>query len=53
MAATPDGKILIWGGYSKTSVKKEVERGVTHSDMFALTPESEFYFIKCVLFAIE
>lgn len=41
MAATPDGKILIWGGYSKTSVKKEIDRGVTHSDMFALVPESE------------
>ncbi|XP_031635184.1 kelch domain-containing protein 4 [Contarinia nasturtii] len=39
MAATQDGKILVWGGYSKTSVKKEVERGVTHSDMYALAPE--------------
>ena len=42
MAPTPDGKILIWGGYSKTSVKKEIERGITHADMFALTPDSEF-----------
>lgn len=42
MAATPDGKILIWGGYSKTAVKKEIDRGVTHSDMFALVPESKF-----------
>lgn len=42
MAATSDGRILVWGGYSKTSVKKEVDRGVTHSDMFAMVPESEF-----------
>lgn len=41
MAPTPDGKILIFGGYSKTSVKKEVDRGITHSDMFALVPESK------------
>lgn len=40
MAATPDGRILVWGGYSKTSVKKDIDRGVTHSDMFALVPES-------------
>ncbi|XP_037045064.1 kelch domain-containing protein 4 [Bradysia coprophila] len=39
MAATNDGKILIWGGYSKTNVKKEVDRGVTHGDMFCLAPE--------------
>lgn len=41
MAATPDGKILIWGGYSKTSVKKEIDRGVTHSDMFSLVADSK------------
>ncbi|XP_037933351.1 kelch domain-containing protein 4-like [Teleopsis dalmanni] len=38
MAACPDGKILIWGGYSKSQVKK-VDRGVTHTDMFALVPD--------------
>lgn len=42
MASTSDGKILIWGGYSKTAVKKEIDRGTTHSDMFALVPESKF-----------
>lgn len=42
MAPTPDGKILIWGGYSKTAIKKEIDRGTTHSDMFALVPESKF-----------
>lgn len=34
-----DGKILIWGGYSKSAVKKEIDRGNTFSDMFSLTPE--------------
>lgn len=41
MAATPDGRLLVWGGYSRTSVKKDVDRGVTHMDMFVLTQESE------------
>lgn len=45
MAATPDGKLLVWGGYSRTSVKKDIDRGVTHSDMFVLTPESESHII--------
>ncbi|XP_030375150.1 kelch domain-containing protein 4 [Scaptodrosophila lebanonensis] len=39
IAAAPDGKILIWGGYSKASMKKDIDRGVTHTDMFALTPD--------------
>lgn len=42
MVPTPDGKLLIWGGYSKTAVKKEVDRGITHTDMFVLVPESKF-----------
>lgn len=37
MIANADGKILVWGGYSKSSVKKEIDRGVTHADMFSLT----------------
>ncbi|XP_058066845.1 kelch domain-containing protein 4 [Anopheles bellator] len=36
MVAAGDGKILIWGGYSKTTVKKEVDRGTTYTDMYAL-----------------
>ncbi|XP_055382625.1 kelch domain-containing protein 4 [Condylostylus longicornis] len=39
ISASPDGKILIWGGYSKSQVKKEIDRGTTHTDMFALTPD--------------
>lgn len=42
MAATLDGKILVWGGYSRTTVKKEVDRGITHPDMFALVQDSKF-----------
>ncbi len=41
MAGTNDGKILIWGGYSKTNVKKEIDRGITHGDMFCLAPDSK------------
>uniref|UniRef100_A0A1I8PKM2 Kelch domain-containing protein 4 n=1 Tax=Stomoxys calcitrans TaxID=35570 RepID=A0A1I8PKM2_STOCA len=39
MAATPDGKILVWGGYSKSQMKKDVDRGITHTDMYTLTPD--------------
>lgn len=40
MVATPDGKIIVWGGYSRSPVKKDIDRGVTHNDMFSLVPES-------------
>lgn len=46
MVPTSDGKILVWGGYSKTSVKKEVERGITHADMFTLVPDSKPIIVK-------
>lgn len=39
MIANPEGKILVWGGYSKSNVKKEIDRGVTHADMFSLTSD--------------
>ncbi|XP_053740902.1 kelch domain-containing protein 4 isoform X1 [Synchiropus splendidus] len=35
MIATPDG-VIVYGGYSKTRVKKDVEKGSIHSDMFLL-----------------
>ncbi|XP_052896657.1 kelch domain-containing protein 4 [Anopheles moucheti] len=41
MVANTDGKILIWGGYSKTNVKKEIDRGTTHTDMFALVADKQ------------
>ena len=48
MVPTPDGKVLVFGGYSKVKVKKDVDQGTVHTDMFLLAPESE-YIIQCVL----
>lgn len=53
MAASTDGRILVWGGYSKTSVKKEIDRGVTHSDMFAMVPESECFSLYLFLLPVK
>ncbi|XP_051024624.1 kelch domain-containing protein 4 [Acomys russatus] len=39
MAVTPQGSIAIYGGYSKQRVKKDVDKGIQHSDMFLLKPE--------------
>ncbi|XP_017480471.1 PREDICTED: kelch domain-containing protein 4 [Rhagoletis zephyria] len=39
MAACPDGKVLIWGGYSKAAVKKDADRGIVHTDMFSIVPD--------------
>lgn len=39
MVFTPEGKILIWGGYSKVRIKKDVDQGTTYTDMFLLSPE--------------
>ena len=41
MCALPDGRILIYGGYSKVKLKKDLDSGVTHTDMFLLIPDSE------------
>ena len=41
MLALADGRILVYGGYCKEKVKKNVERGTTFSDMYLLTPDSE------------
>lgn len=35
-------KIIICGGYSKDKVKKDVDKGITHSDMFALIQDSKY-----------
>lgn len=42
IAAAPDGKIFVWGGYSRTSMKKDLDRGITHTDMFSLDVDSEY-----------
>ncbi|CAK7317397.1 Kelch domain-containing protein 4 [Vulpes lagopus] len=39
MSVTPQGGIVIYGGYSKQRVKKDVDRGTQHSDMYLLQPE--------------
>ncbi|XP_017128392.1 kelch domain-containing protein 4 [Drosophila elegans] len=39
IAASPEGKIYVWGGYSRASMKKEADRGVTHTDMFVLSQD--------------
>lgn len=36
IGATDDGKIIITGGYTKTSAKADAERGITHADSFIL-----------------
>eukprot|EP00069_Balaena_mysticetus_P005955 bmy_18286T0 len=39
MTVTAQGSIVIYGGYSKQRVKKDVDRGTQHSDMFLLKAE--------------
>lgn len=41
IAASPEGKIYVWGGYSRAAMKKEADRGVTHTDMFVLSQDSK------------
>ncbi|XP_070575782.1 kelch domain-containing protein 4-like [Ptychodera flava] len=36
-----DGALLVYGGYTKKPVKKDVDQGVTHDDMFLLSPQKE------------
>ncbi|XP_041651956.1 kelch domain-containing protein 4 [Cheilinus undulatus] len=42
MTSMPDGSgVVIYGGYSKVRVKKDVEKGTIHSDMFLLKREGK------------
>ncbi|XP_036149791.1 kelch domain-containing protein 4 isoform X2 [Monomorium pharaonis] len=43
---TPDHKVLMYGGYSKEKVKKNVDRGCIHDDMFLLTQINKNDIIK-------
>lgn len=36
---TPDNKLLVYGGYSKQRIKKDVDKGQVHTDMFVLNPD--------------
>ncbi|XP_032925299.1 kelch domain-containing protein 4 isoform X3 [Catharus ustulatus] len=39
MTPTPEGNIIIYGGYSKQRIKKDVDKGTLHTDMFLLKAE--------------
>ncbi|RZC36859.1 Kelch 4 domain containing protein [Asbolus verrucosus] len=39
MVALNDGKVLIYGGYSKEKIKKDVDKGHVYTDAFVLTPD--------------
>ncbi|XP_041124936.1 kelch domain-containing protein 4 [Polyodon spathula] len=41
MTTTPEGAIIIYGGYSKVKVKKDVDKGSHHTDMFLLKNEGK------------
>lgn len=42
MAVLPElRRIYVLGGYSKEKVKKDVDKGVVHSDLFCLMPEGQ------------
>lgn len=38
---TPQNTILVYGGYSKERIKKDVDKGHVHTDMYVLSPQSE------------
>lgn len=43
----PDiGRVVVYGGYSKEKIKKDVDKGSTHTDMFVLMQESEYFSIS-------
>lgn len=39
MVPLSDGRVLIYGGYSKEKVKKDADKGITHTDMYFLSPD--------------
>lgn len=41
MVALNDGRLLIYGGYSKEKVKKDLDKGKVFTDAFLLVPESK------------
>ncbi|KAK1118624.1 hypothetical protein K0M31_014929 [Melipona bicolor] len=36
---TSENKLIVYGGYSKERIKKDVDKGCIHNDMFLMTPE--------------
>ena len=44
MAVTQDQmNVMVYGGYSKERVKKAVDKGTIHSDMFILAVDGEWW----------
>ncbi|XP_029158319.1 kelch domain-containing protein 4-like isoform X1 [Nylanderia fulva] len=43
---TSDNKLVVYGGYSKEKMKKDIDRGCIHADMFLLTQKSDKDVIK-------
>ncbi|XP_070617938.1 kelch domain-containing protein 4 isoform X3 [Erythrolamprus reginae] len=39
LASTPEGHLVVYGGYSKQRIKKDVDKGTLHADMFLLSAE--------------
>lgn len=51
---TAQNTIAVWGGYSKERIKKDVDKGHVHTDMFVLAPDSEFAFAPAqIIFTIR
>lgn len=44
MAPLMDGRILIYGGYSREKVKKDVDKGIAYTDMYYLQVDGKFHF---------
>ena len=50
IAATQDqAKLVIYGGYSKERVKKDIDRGKVHTDMFILQPDGNNYSLEIII----
>lgn len=43
MVPMADGKVLIYGGYSKEKIKKDVDKGRVFADSFLLVPDSTYF----------
>ncbi|XP_072751201.1 kelch domain-containing protein 4 [Anoplolepis gracilipes] len=43
---TIDNKLVVYGGYSKRKIKKEIDQGCIHADMFLLTQTNKNDLIK-------
>ncbi|KAK7068021.1 kelch domain containing 4, partial [Halocaridina rubra] len=39
MVPISDGRVLLYGGYSKEKLKKDADKGITHADMYMLSPD--------------